>query len=73
MAIEKAGFTVGRDVALALDVAATEFFSDGAYTFEGATKTAEELSAYYAELVSAYPWSRSRTHLPRTTGPAGRR
>ena len=55
VAIEKAGFTVGRDVALALDVAATEFFSDGAYTFEGATKTAEELSAYYAELVSAYP------------------
>jgi enolase len=55
VAIEKAGFTVGRDVALALDVAATEFFSDGAYTFEGATKTAEDLSAYYAELVSAYP------------------
>jgi enolase len=55
VAIEKAGFTVGRDVALALDVAATEFFSDGSYAFEGATKTAEELSAYYAELVSAYP------------------
>ena len=55
VAIEKAGFTVGRDVALALDVAATEFFADGAYTFEGATKTAEEMSAYYAELVSAYP------------------
>ncbi len=55
VAIEKAGFTVGRDVALALDVAATEFFADGAYTFEGATKTAEEISAYYAELVSAYP------------------
>jgi enolase len=55
VAIEKAGFTVGRDVALALDVAATEFFADGAYTFEGATRTAEEMSAYYAELVSAYP------------------
>jgi enolase len=55
VAIEKAGFTVGRDVALALDVAATEFFADGAYTFEGATKTADEISAYYAELVSAYP------------------
>jgi enolase 1/2/3 len=55
VAVEKAGFTVGRDVALALDVAATEFYGDDAYTFEGATKTAEEMSAYYAELVSAYP------------------
>jgi enolase len=55
VAVEKAGFTVGRDVALALDVAATEFYADDAYTFEGATKTADEMSAYYAELVSAYP------------------
>ncbi|MFC5287158.1 phosphopyruvate hydratase [Actinokineospora guangxiensis] len=55
VAIEKAGYTVGRDIALALDVAATEFFSDGAYTFEGARKSAEEMSAYYATLVDAYP------------------
>ena len=55
VAVEKAGFTVGRDVALALDVAATEFYGDDAYTFEGTTRSAEELSAYYAELVSAYP------------------
>jgi enolase len=55
VAVEKAGFTVGSDVALALDVAATEFYGDGAYTFEGATKTPDELSAYYAELVTAYP------------------
>jgi enolase len=55
VAVEKAGFTVGSDVALALDVAATEFYGDGAYTFEGATRTPDELSAYYAELVSAYP------------------
>ena len=55
VAVEKAGFSVGRDVALALDVAATEFYADELYTFEGVTKTAEEMSAYYAELVSAYP------------------
>jgi enolase len=55
VAVEKAGFTLGRDVAFALDVAATEFFADEGYTFEGVTKTAEEMSAYYAELVSAYP------------------
>ncbi|GHF99822.1 MULTISPECIES: phosphopyruvate hydratase [Amycolatopsis] len=54
-AIEKAGYTPGRDVALALDVAATEFFADGAYTFEGAKKSAEQMSAYYAELLANYP------------------
>jgi enolase len=54
-AIEKAGYRPGRDVALALDVAATEFFADGAYSFEGSKKTAEQLSAYYAELLDAYP------------------
>jgi enolase len=55
VAVENAGFTVGRDVALALDVAATEFYGDDVYTFEGATKSAEQMSEYYAELVSAYP------------------
>ncbi|KDN17571.1 phosphopyruvate hydratase [Amycolatopsis rifamycinica] len=54
-AIEKAGYTPGRDVALALDVAATEFFADGAYTFEGSKKSAEQMSAYYAELLRDYP------------------
>ena len=54
-AIEKAGYKVGTDIALALDVAATELYSDGVYTFEGKTRTAEEMSAYYAELVDAYP------------------
>ncbi|MGW4062584.1 phosphopyruvate hydratase [Amycolatopsis sp. NPDC004747] len=54
-AIEKAGYTPGRDVALALDVAATEFFADGVYTFEGAKKSAEQMSAYYAELLANYP------------------
>jgi enolase len=54
-AIESAGLKVGDDVALALDVAASEFFEDGSYAFEGGTKTAAEMSAYYAELVASYP------------------
>lgn len=55
VAIEKAGFKPGVDVALALDVAATEFFKDGAYQFEGAAKTPEEMVAYYGQLVADYP------------------
>ncbi|EWC62124.1 Enolase [Actinokineospora spheciospongiae] len=54
-AIGKAGYVAGRDIALALDVAATEFYSDGAYTFEGTKKSAEQLTAYYTELLDAYP------------------
>ncbi|AXH97306.1 phosphopyruvate hydratase [Ornithinimicrobium avium] len=54
-AIEKAGYTVGSDIALALDVAASEFYQDGSYTFEGAARTAEEMAAYYGELVDSYP------------------
>ncbi|MFE7228748.1 phosphopyruvate hydratase [Nocardioides sp. NPDC057577] len=54
-AIGKAGYELGKDVVLALDVAASEFYEDGAYLFEGAKKTAEEMTAYYAELVAAYP------------------
>jgi enolase len=54
-AIGAAGLTVGRDVALALDVAATEFHADGAYTFEGQARSADYLASYYAELVDAYP------------------
>lgn len=54
-AIERAGFTLGRDVALALDVAATEFFKDGNYHFEGAAKTAGQMAAYYADLAANYP------------------
>ncbi|WP_444962478.1 phosphopyruvate hydratase [Nocardiopsis sp. M1B1] len=54
-AIEKAGYTPGTDIALALDVAASEFFSDGVYTFEGKARSSEEMAAYYAELVEAYP------------------
>ncbi|MBB3050552.1 enolase [Prauserella isguenensis] len=54
-AIKKAGYQPGRDIALALDVAATEFHADGVYTFEGSKRTAEDMSAYYAELAEAYP------------------
>ncbi|ASU82484.1 phosphopyruvate hydratase [Nocardiopsis gilva YIM 90087] len=54
-AIQKAGYTPGRDIALALDVAASEFYADGAYKFEGKTRTAEEMATYYGELVDAYP------------------
>jgi len=54
-AIGKAGLKPGKDVALALDVASTEFFADGAYLFEGTKRSAAEMSAYYAELVSAFP------------------
>jgi enolase len=54
-AITKAGFTVGKDIALGLDVAATEFFEKGTYTFEGKKTTAAQMSAYYADLVASYP------------------
>ncbi len=55
VAIDKAGYTLGTDIALALDVAASEFCTDGVYTFEGQQRTAAEMTAYYAELVADYP------------------
>ncbi|AMB59086.1 phosphopyruvate hydratase [Microterricola viridarii] len=54
-AIQIAGYVPGKDIALALDCAATEFYKDGSYHFEGKQLSAEELVAYYAELVEAYP------------------
>ncbi|WP_427004351.1 phosphopyruvate hydratase [Pseudarthrobacter sp. H2] len=54
-AIKNAGYTPGKDIALALDVASSEFFTDGAYQFEGKALSATEMSAYYAELVADYP------------------
>ncbi|WP_423923010.1 phosphopyruvate hydratase [Frigoribacterium sp. 2-23] len=54
-AITKAGFTPGKDIALGLDVASSEFFTDGSYTFEGQKRSAAEMSSYYADLVAAYP------------------
>ncbi|ALC05398.1 Enolase [Corynebacterium deserti GIMN1.010] len=54
-AIEKAGFTPGKDIALALDVASSEFYKDGTYHFEGGQHSAEEMANVYAELVENYP------------------
>ena len=54
-AIEKAGFTPGTEIALGMDVAATEFFTDGAYQFEGKAWTAEKLTDYYIDLADNYP------------------
>nr|WP_115965766.1 phosphopyruvate hydratase [Rhodococcus sp. (in: high G+C Gram-positive bacteria)] len=55
-AITKAGFKPGEDIGLALDVAATEFYTAGTgYAFERETKSAEQMSAFYGELVDAYP------------------
>jgi enolase len=54
-AIEKAGFTPGTEIALGMDVAATEFFKDGSYVFEGQKWSAEKLTDYYVELADAYP------------------
>ena len=54
-AIKKAGFEPGKDIALALDVASSEFFKDGKYHFEGGENTAEEMANVYAELVDEYP------------------
>jgi enolase len=54
-AVDKAGYTLGRDVVLALDVAATEFFTDGVYAYEGRKLSSAELSAVYADLVGDYP------------------
>ena len=57
VAVDKAGLKLGTDIVLALDVAASEFYDDGkgVYTFEGVEKSADEMTAYYAELASAYP------------------
>ncbi|WP_296667511.1 phosphopyruvate hydratase [Demequina sp.] len=55
VAIEKAGFTPGEDVALALDVAASEFHTDGSYNWEGGQKSPAEMIAFYEQLVADYP------------------
>ena len=53
-AIEAAGYKLGEDVALALDVASSEFFEDGVYNFEGGKHTAEEMAKVYGDLVDEY-------------------
>jgi enolase len=54
-AISLAGFKPGSEIALAMDVAATEFHDAGKYTFEGSSKSSDQMIAYYKELVDAYP------------------
>jgi enolase len=54
-AVDKAGFTLGTDMAFALDVASTEFFADGSYTFEGAARSAEWMTGYYESLLADFP------------------
>ncbi|MEU9011402.1 phosphopyruvate hydratase [Streptomyces sp. NPDC048479] len=54
-AIKQAGYAPGKDIALALDVAASEFYKDGLYEFEGKSRSAAEMTEYYEELVAAYP------------------
>lgn len=56
-AVAKAGYKLGTDIALALDVAATEFYSESTkkYTFEGKERSSDEMIAYYADLVAKYP------------------
>ena len=54
-AVDEAGLTLGKDIALALDVAATEFHDKGGYTFEGTSKSAAEMSDYYGTLVADFP------------------
>jgi enolase len=55
IAIERAGFEVGRDVAVAIDAAASEFYRDGAYQFEGSPRSAEWMTGYYEGLVAEFP------------------
>ena len=54
-AIGSAGFSAGKDIALAFDVAASEFFDSGTYQFEGNKKSAAEMTDYYGDLASSYP------------------
>ncbi|GAB1645106.1 phosphopyruvate hydratase [Krasilnikovia sp. MM14-A1259] len=54
-AVQAAGFTLGSDIVLAMDVAATEFHKDGAYVFEGSPKSTDEMINYYAKLAETYP------------------
>ncbi|MEH0147242.1 phosphopyruvate hydratase [Corynebacterium sp. Q4381] len=54
-AVEKAGYTLGDDIALALDVASSEFFENGVYNFERGEHTADEMAKVYADLVDNYP------------------
>lgn len=54
-AIEKAGYKLGSDIFIGLDVAASEFYKDGCYNLEGQKRTSDEMIDYYEDLISKYP------------------
>ena len=54
-AIEKAGYKLGSDIFIGLDVAASEFYKDGYYNLEGQKMTSDEMIDYYEDLISKYP------------------
>ena len=54
-AISNANYTLGKDIYIALDVAASEFYEDGYYEFEGKKLTKEEMVTYYEKLIQDYP------------------
>ncbi|MFM1779084.1 MAG: phosphopyruvate hydratase [Actinomycetota bacterium] len=56
-AIAKAGYKLGSQIALALDVASTEFYDEksGKYTFEGKQLSSDEMISYYADLIARFP------------------
>jgi enolase len=54
-AVKSAGFKLGKDIALAMDVAASEFHDKGKYTFEGKKLKSDDMVAYYTDLVASYP------------------
>ena len=54
-AISASGLSPGRDVAIAIDAAATEFHCEGGYTFEGKTKSASEMTGIYSDWLGTYP------------------
>ncbi|MBE0427167.1 MAG: phosphopyruvate hydratase [Nitrospirae bacterium] len=54
-AIEKSGYRPGQDICLALDVAASEFYKDGLYKFEGKDVSSDDIISYYEKMISEYP------------------
>jgi enolase len=54
-AVDKTGYGLGTDIVFALDVAATEFYREGSYTFEGASKSSDDMTGYYHKLLDDYP------------------
>jgi enolase len=54
-AIEKAGYKAGKDISIALDVAASSIYEKGSYSFEGGKKSSDQLIGYYEKIIKKYP------------------